>query len=67
MMAKKKSFGERRGPYDYWRFDGSKLTKEFGFTEEWWTWRAMVARISSRARDKETKAFFSMWFTEIDD
>lgn len=53
--------------YDYWRFDGSKLSKEFGFTDEWWLWRSTVARLSRRLRNKEAKAFFSMWFTEIDD
>lgn len=57
----------RKGPYDYWRFDGSKLTKEFGFTDEWWIWREMVIVISNRARNKETKEFFRMWFSEIDD
>lgn len=56
-----------KGPYDYWRFDGSELTKEFGFTDEWWTWRKVVGFLSRRLRNKESRAFFSMWFCEIDD
>lgn len=57
----------RKGPYDYWRFDGSKLTKEFGFTDEWWAWRKTVGWLSRRLRNKEARAFFSFWFTEIED
>ena len=41
--------------------------KEFGFTEEWWLWREMIAKIANMARNEETKRFFSMWFSEIDD
>ena len=67
MKAKKKSAGERRGPYDYWRFDGSELTREFGGSVEYGIWLHGMPGLALRTRNREAKEFFGMWFTEIDD
>lgn len=67
MMAKKpKAAGERRGPYDYWRFDGSM--ERLGWNGlDWQIWLHGMAGLALRTRNPEAKAFFSMWFSEIDD
>lgn len=56
----------RRGRYDYWRFDGSM--ERLGWNSyDWSIWLHVIAGLAVRARRKDTKAFFSLWCSEIDD
>lgn len=52
--------------YNHWRFDESMERMGWNY-DDWTIWVIGLAGLALRARNKETKAFFSLWRSEIDD